>query len=83
VSRSAAYTVSLNEEESIDGFVSFSKRFEASNIEEKKKMWGERCISLNDVAECFTKFICGHIKKFPFSEGALSDETQEISDVLV
>jgi len=38
---------------------------------------------MRDVSEIFVKYITGEIKKFPFSEGTLAEETGEISDILL
>lgn len=67
----------------MDGFVSYSKRFKTSNHDSKKKEWGERCTCFSDVSNVFVRFIQGKMKKFPFSEGAIALETEDISDILV
>jgi len=66
-----------------DGFVSYSKKFKQVNQEEKQKFWGATCTSLEDISKVFVSFITGKIKKLPFSEGTMTDESQEINEVLV
>jgi len=58
-------------------------RFKNFNICEKKKQWGQTCTSLNQVAEVFTNYISGKIKRFPFCEGAFHEETDIIRDELL
>ena len=53
----------------LGGFVSYSKKIKYSNIPEKQKQWGKTCTSYNQIAEVFSNYIQGKIKKFPFSEG--------------
>lgn len=78
MSKSPAF--SFNE---ADGFVSYSRKFKTINIEQKRKDWGEKCHSLDDVSKVFTNYLSGQIKKFPFSEGSLALETADISEMLV
>ena len=70
------------EDESIGGFLSYSKKFRTINTEEKKKQWGATCTTLQDIQTVFTNYITGKIKKFPFSEGALAAETSDLTEVL-
>ena len=65
------------------GFVSYSKKFKTTNHAEKKKYWGETCTSYSDVSKVFVDFLSGKIKKFPFAEGTLSDETDVINQQLL
>ena len=65
------------------GFVSYSKKFKTTNHVEKKKNWGETCTSFSDVSKVFVAFLSGKIKKFPFAEGALSAETDDINQQLL
>jgi methylenetetrahydrofolate reductase (NADPH) len=39
--------------------------------------------SFDDVSKTFVEFVQGKIKKFPFSEGVLSPETSDITEILV
>lgn len=63
--------------------MSYTKKFKSVNFEEKKKQWGAECKSYDDVSKVFCNYISGEIKKFPFSEGSLADETYTISESLV
>lgn len=80
LSRSPAFA---DDDKQDEGFVSYTKKFKAVNFDEKKKQWGAQCKSYNDVAKVFCDFIGGSIKKFPFSEGSLAEETGTISEALV
>lgn len=64
------------------GFVSYTKKFKTVNFDEKKKQWGAECKSYDDVSKVFCEYISGTIKKFPFSEGSLAEETNTISEPL-
>jgi len=64
------------------GFVSYSKKFEKINIKDKQKSWGETCRSLSEMSKVFINYLQGKIKKFPFSEGTIALETQDISEIL-
>ena len=66
-----------------EGFVSFSKKYIRSNIKEKLGQWGQKIHSLSQVSEVFTNFLSGKIKRFPFSEGSLALETEDISEFLL
>lgn len=71
-----------NAEEICPGFVSYSKKFTKYNIPEKLKQWGKTCTSYTMLGEVFTNYINGKIKKFPFSEGSLAPETNDLTDIL-
>jgi methylenetetrahydrofolate reductase (NADPH) len=62
-----------------DGFVSYSKKFRNANVVEKKKMWGEQCRSMKDLSRVFVAYITGKIRKFPFCEGTIALETEDIN----
>jgi len=79
VSRSPAF----GGDDKTGGFVSYSKKFKSVNFEEKKKNWGQQCLSLGEVAAVFVAYVSGKIKKFPFSEGSLALETADINADLV
>ena len=81
-SRSPAFEIQDSEKE-LGGFVSYSHKFRTINVDEKQKMWGEKCTSYDDVSKIFVSYITGQIKKFPFSEGAIALETSQLTDVLV
>ena len=66
-----------------DGFVSYSKKFTTTNVEDKKKQWGATCTSLQDISNAFVSFVTGKIKKLPFSEGTMAVESEDINEVLV
>ena len=36
-----------------DGFVSYSKKFTQTNLEDKQKFWGATCTTLEDVSKVF------------------------------
>jgi hypothetical protein len=55
--------------------VSYTKKFKTVNFDEKKKAWGAECKSYDDVSKVFCDYISGSVKKFPFSEGSLAEET--------
>jgi len=63
--------------------VSYTKKFKTVNFDEKKKAWGAECKSYDDVSKVFCDYISGSVKKFPFSEGSLAEETQTISESLL
>jgi len=52
------------------------------NFEEKKKIWGEHIVSLDDVSRIFINYLNGKLKKYPFSEGSLAPETNLLLDLL-
>ena len=78
-SRSPAFIT--NEKD--DGFVSYSKKFKTTNVVEKKKNWGKTCRTVSDISSVFVAYLSGKMKKFPFSEGVLALETDDISQVLL
>ena len=80
-SKSPAFGGGMDDAEGA-GFVSYSKKFKTTNLDEKRKNWGNSCTSLADVSKVFTAYITGKIKKFPFSEGALALETSQLTDIL-
>ena len=53
------------------------------NFDEKKKLWGEELKNLDQVGEVFVKYLSGKIKKFPFAEGSLQPETNDILQPLI
>ena len=53
------------------------------NFEEKKKLWGEEINNLGQIGEVFINYLKGNIKKFPFAEGHLQTETNEILEPLI
>lgn len=63
--------------------MSYTKKFKTVNFDEKKKQWGAQCKSYDDVSKVFCDYIAGTIKKFPFSEGSLAEETSSISEPLM
>ena len=65
------------------GFISYSRKFNEVNHEEKRKFWGATCLTQADVSKVFVGFLSGSIKKFPFSEGSLSSETSDINQQLL
>ena len=79
-SRSPAFADDNKQDE---GFVSYTKKFKTVNFDEKKKLWGAECKSYNDVSKVFVDYVSGKVKKFPFSEGSLAEETNAISEALV
>lgn len=64
-----------------DGFVSFAKKA-TSDPNEKRKLWGQEVQTIDQISKVFTDFVQHKIKKFPFSEGPLSAESDDIRDVL-
>ena len=62
-----------DDEKDVSGFMSYSKKFKAVNIQEKRKAWGHTCTSLKDISNVFCNYINGKIKKFPFAEGGLAE----------
>ena len=53
------------------------------NFDEKKKAWGAQCRSYDEVSKVFCDYVSGSVKKFPFSEGSLAEETNAISEPLL
>lgn len=45
-SKSPAFGAGFEDEESLGGFVSYTKRFKSINLDEKRKYWGNTCRSL-------------------------------------
>lgn len=45
-------------------------------------MWGSAISSIVEVSDIFVKYVTRQIKKFPFSEGALQIESNQIRDML-
>ena len=76
VSRSPAFGID-------EAFISCSQRFVDINVKEKQKYWGEKCTSLTHASNVFINYLTGKIKKFPFAEGTLASETDDISDILL
>lgn len=64
------------------GWFGFSDKFKSYNIPEKHKQWGKTCTSYAMVADVFTNYVNGKIKKFPFSEGQLAPETNDLTEIL-
>lgn len=62
--------------------MSYSRKFLTANIPDKVKAWGESVTSLSQVSEVFSNYINGKIKRFPFSEGQLAPETNDLTDIL-
>jgi hypothetical protein len=65
-----------------DGFNSFNKKA-SGDPAEKRKLWGEEVLSIDQISEVFIAFVTRKIKKFPFSEGPMTAESNDIRDVLV
>ena len=65
-----------------EGFISFTKK-QSQAPEAKKKLWGQEVLNVASIANIFTQFVQGTLKKFPFSEGAISLESGLIKDTLV
>ena len=75
-SRSAAFE--LKDEE----YMSASKRM-SFNMAERKQVWGEKIECLDDIVKVFVSYLSGKIKKFPFAEGHLQPETNDILKPLI
>jgi len=82
-SKSPAFGAGFEDEESLGGFVSYTKRFKSINLDEKRKFWGSTCRSLKDLSKIFVDYLSEKIKKFPFSEGAISLETSDLTEILI
>ena len=65
-----------------EGFVSFSKKSHHVDKIEKRKLWGEEINTLDAVSDVFTRYVTRQLKKFPFSEGPLMVESNQIRDIL-
>lgn len=65
-----------------EGFVSFSQKPYHVDKMEKRKLWGENIATLTDVSVVFTKYVTRQLKKFPFSEGPLLIESNQIREIL-
>mmetsp|Transcript_10826 Transcript_10826/g.13616 ORF Transcript_10826/g.13616 Transcript_10826/m.13616 type:complete len:250 (-) Transcript_10826:416-1165(-) len=76
-SSSAAFSLAADE-----GFTSFSKK-QAMEPAGRLRIWGDEVLSVAAICDVFTKFVTKAIKKFPFSEGAITAEADTIRDVLV
>lgn len=42
-----------NDDSVMSGFQSYSKKFRAVNIKDKRKAWGQKCTNLKDVSTVF------------------------------
>jgi methylenetetrahydrofolate reductase (NADPH) len=62
--------------------VSFSQKPHHLDKIEKRKIWGEKIESIDDVTNVFIKYVTRQIKKYPFSEGSLQVESNHIRDML-
>ena len=65
-----------------EGFVSFTKK-QSSDPASRRAIWGEEVLNVASIADVFTKYVTRSIKKFPFSEGSISAESDLIKDVLI
>ena len=52
-------------------------------MKDKVKYWGVSCKSITEMSKIFINYITGKIKKFPFAEGPIALETQDINEFLV
>ena len=64
------------------GFVSFSKP-KSQKCAAGKKCWGEEIVNSSQISKVFCDFIGSKIKKFPFSEGPLTLESNVIKATLM
>ena len=64
------------------GFISFTKK-QAADPAAKRALWGEEVLSVAAIADVFSRFVQRQIKKFPFSEGPFSAESDLIRETLV
>ncbi len=60
-----------------EGFISFTKK-QASDPASRRAIWGEEVLSVASIADIFTQFVTRKLKKFPFSEGPISAESDRI-----
>jgi len=81
-SKSPAFGGGFDNEEIGGGFMSYSRKFLTANIPDKVKAWGASVTSLTQVSEVFSNYINGKIKRFPFSEGQLAPETNDLTAIL-
>lgn len=65
-----------------DGFMSFTKA-QSGDPTSRKKLWGEEVLSLATVGSLFCQYVQRTLKKFPFSEGTISLESDLIKDTLL
>lgn len=65
-----------------DTFVSFTKK-QQSDPASKRAIWGEEMINVHSLSEIFVKYVKRELKKFPFSEGPLTEEVNFIRDDLI
>ena len=63
-----------------DDYPSMSK-VNRNPIEKRLKMWGELTEEL-DMGKLILKYISGKVKRLPWSESSVADETSEISDLM-
>ena len=54
-----------------------------AGFEDDESLGGNTCRSLKDVSKIFVDYLGGKIKKFPFSEGAISLETSDLTEILL
>lgn len=75
-SRSPAFSLQQDE-----GFISFSRK--QADPEARKNLWGQEVLTVAQIATVFTQYAQRTLKKFPFSEGPISAESELIKDALV
>ena len=62
--------------------MSFTKA-QSGDPTSRKKLWGEEVLSLATVGSLFCQYVQRTLKKFPFSEGTISLESDLIKDTLL
>ena len=65
-----------------DCFNSFS-RYLKGDPQGRRVLWGEEILDVASIATVFTKFVKKEIKKFPFSEGPMTPESQLLQETLI
>mmetsp|Transcript_43923 Transcript_43923/g.108175 ORF Transcript_43923/g.108175 Transcript_43923/m.108175 type:complete len:590 (+) Transcript_43923:56-1825(+) len=64
-------------------FVSMCHESDAKLREERRKMWGESPQSAQDIGELFVGYVKGDVKKLPWCQDAIIDETNFIKKQLL
>lgn len=63
-------------------FISFTKK-QSSEPSAKRAIWGEEVANVSTIATVFVKYVKRELKKFPFSEGPLTAESDILRDALI
>ena len=65
-----------------EGFISFSRKQSVDN-DGRRALWGQEVLNVAAIVSVFTQFVSRTLKKFPFSEGAMTSESDLVKDTLI